>query len=129
MISSFVKNIWLNRKTHDNYQFQLSIIDLLNHIQLILCMIIFDGRTYLIFHITIPKIDDIDKVNFFKYNCQSLNSIGEKIYSGNDRLFYLNNEGKLDIYYTYKGYYIVENNLLFSLNSMHQNCNFRLCNF
>ena len=40
-------------KTHGNDKFQVLLIDLLNNKQLILCMKIYHGRTYLPFHITI----------------------------------------------------------------------------
>ena len=51
----------MNMKKNDNYKFQQPLIDLLNHKKLILCMIIFHGRKYPPFHITIPKRDDIEK--------------------------------------------------------------------
>ena len=76
--------------------FQISLIDLLDCKKLILCMIIFDGRTYLPFHIIIPKRNDIS--GFFN-NSQSLNSTGEKIYVGNYILFYFDNDGKLNLWY------------------------------
>ena len=50
-------------KPHDNHQFQLPIIDF-NHKQLIPCMILFDGRAYLPFHIATPKRDEIEKFHF-----------------------------------------------------------------
>ena len=60
---------------------------------------IFDGGKYFPYHLTTPKQYDIEKVYLFKYNCQSLNSIGEKICVRNGRLFYFINDGKLDINY------------------------------
>ena len=41
-------------------------------------MTTFDGRTYFPCHITTPKQYGIDKVHFFRYNCQTLNPISEK---------------------------------------------------
>ena len=62
-------------------------------------MIVFDGGTYFSFHITIPKRHDIEKFNLKIYSCQSLISMGEIIWVGNERFFYFNDDGKLDIYY------------------------------
>ena len=64
-------------------------------------MIIFDGRKYLPFHITIPKRYDI---GIFYYNSQSLNSTGEKIYVVNYILFYFDDDGKLNIFYIIKNF-------------------------
>ena len=61
-------------------------------------MIIFYGRTYLPFHITIPKRYDIEKVRFL-YNLQSLDSMSDIRCVVNVRFFYFNYGGKIDIYY------------------------------
>ena len=49
-----------------------------------------------------PKIDDITRNYYLKYNCQSFNSTGEKICVENGRLFYFNEVRILDIYYILK---------------------------
>ena len=60
MITYFVTIYCIKQKKHMIFiNFQLSLIDLLDCKQLILCMIIFYWRTYLPFHITIPKRYDI----------------------------------------------------------------------
>ena len=51
--------------TYDNYQLKISLIDLINHKKIMLCMIIFGGRTYLPCHIIKPKRYGIEKVLFF----------------------------------------------------------------
>ena len=65
-------------------------------------MIIFGGRTYLTCHITIPKIDDIDKSHLKIYNCQSLNPMIQMICLGNGKFFYFNYDGKLELYHIQK---------------------------
>ena len=57
-------------KIHDNYQLQLSLVDLLNDLKMIFSMIIFDGRTHFPCHTIMPKIDDIGKFIYFKFNYQ-----------------------------------------------------------
>ena len=61
-------------------------------------MIIFDRKSYLQFHTTTPKIDDIETIDYLKYNFQSLNSTGEKICVVNGVLFYFNDDGKVYLY-------------------------------
>ena len=68
----------------------------------ILCMINIDGRSYEPCHITIQKTDIIDKFHFWKYNSQPLNLINDNICVGNDRFFYLNDDGKLELFYMQK---------------------------
>ena len=75
------------------------LIYLLNNKLLIFCMKIFRGRTYLPFHITMPKIDDIGRNDYLKYNCQSCNSTDDKICVENGRFFYFNDHVRLDLYY------------------------------
>ena len=65
-----------------------------------------DGRSYEPSHDILPKTDITDEVPFFKYNCQSLNLMNEKSYIGNGRFFYFNNDGKLEIFYMQKKYYL-----------------------
>ena len=48
----------------------------------------------------------LDSKNYYlKYNCQSFNSTCEKICVENGRLFYFNNDGKLDPYFIFKRRY------------------------
>ena len=58
----FREYIALKKKTHNIYQFQISLIDFSYHKQSTLCMITFDGRSYDPRHIIIPKKDVIDEV-------------------------------------------------------------------
>ena len=60
-------------------------------------MITYDERTYLPCHINIPKIDYIDKINF-KYNFQSLDSMGDKICVWGGGFFYFGGDGKIELY-------------------------------
>ena len=82
-------------------------------------MKIFHGGYILPFNITITKSYQIEIFNSSKYNFQWLNSNCEKICVGNGR-FYLNNDGKLDLYYIFKIKYpvIKKNHQLYSLNAM-----------
>ena len=69
---------------------------------LILCMITFDGRSYVPFHIIIPQKVIIDKVYFKKYNSQYLNLTNKKRFVGNSRWSYFNDEVKLELFYMQK---------------------------
>ena len=56
-------------------------------------------------------MDHIQHIDYLKYNCQLLNSICDKIFLVNGRLFYFNNGSKLDIYYISKRRYpVIKNN-------------------
>ena len=82
-------------------------------------MKIFHGRYRLQFNITIPKINHIENIDYLKYNDQSLNSIYEEICVGNGRLFYFDEDGKLDIYYILnEDSLLLKNHQLFSLNAL-----------
>ena len=70
-------------------------------IKIIPVMITFDGILYEPCRITTPKTYIIDKVHF-KYNCLSLNFMNEKSCAGNFRLFYFNDDGKLELFYMQK---------------------------
>ena len=65
-------------------------------------MIIFDGRTHFPCHTIMPKIDDIGKFIYFKFNSQQSNSIGDKICVGNFRFFYFDHSGKQELYFIRK---------------------------
>ena len=56
------------------------------------------GRIYEPFHIIIQKKFGINEVNYFKYNNQYVDSMCERIYSGNGILFYLNNVEEQEIF-------------------------------
>ena len=98
MITSFV-NIYISKQEkhmiiiNSNYRAFICYI-----IKMIFCMVIFNGRPYFSFHITIPKMDDTEII-IFKYKYKSLNSTGEKIWVVNGRLFYFNHDGKLGLYH------------------------------
>ena len=70
-------------------------------------MKIFHGRYRSPFNITTPKIYHIEEIDYLKYNYQSFNSTCEKICVVNGILFYLDNDGKLGLYYTFKIIYPV----------------------
>ena len=62
----------------------------------------FHVKCPLIFDITIPKKSHIENLDSSKYDCQSLDSTCDAIFVGNGRLFYFNNDSKLDLYYILK---------------------------
>ena len=76
-------------------------------------MITFYGGLYEPCHIRIPKIDVIDKVNFPKYNCKSLNFMSNKNCVVNFRFFYFNDDGKPDIFICKNKYCLWKTRLLF----------------
>ena len=62
-------------------------------------MITFYSSFYYPCHITGPKTYIIDKNHFFKYNFLSMNFINNRSGVGNDRLYYFNDDGKLELFH------------------------------
>ena len=90
------------------------------HKTIILYMKQFLAKFILQFNITIWKQSQIENLYSSKNNCQSFYSTCDNCFVGNGRFFYLNYDGKLDIYYIVKIIYpgIKKIHHLFSLNAL-----------
>ena len=83
-------------------------------------MIIFDGRSYELFHITRPKIYIVDKYHFSKYKFQSLYLRNNRSCVGNFRFFYLYENVELELLHIQKEIFPVEKvrNYYFSFDAL-----------
>ena len=76
--------------------------------EFVLDMVTVNGILYKPCHITINKTDIIDRYHFLKYNYKWFNLNNKRSCVGNGRLFYFNNDGKLQLLHIQKERFTVE---------------------